>query len=186
MLISDTNKFAFFHFPKTAGSAITAALAPILRNPKSVVIGPKWQMRHHVDKYQHHPVSDCGVPHGYFKASFVRNPFEIVVSTWDQKTSFEEFVITKVLPRQVTAAKWSQYEYLTYNGHLEVDFVGRYENLQKDFDKFCFLVRVPKKQIKMINESKGKDHYREYYNPKTRGIVASMYADDLRYFGYTY
>ena len=189
MLISDSHKFAFYHYPRPAGSAITGALAPLLRNPRPVVLGPHWQLRHHVDNIQHHPVFDCGEPpKGYFKASFVRNPFEIVLSAWNgQRISFEEFVMTKVRQRQVPTAKWSQYHFLTYNGKLLVDFVGRHENLQMDFDKFCYHTRVPKRKIKPLNESKSdKGHYRDHYNRRTAAIVTAMWKDDLRYFGYSY
>ncbi len=72
----------------------------------------------------------------------------------------------------------------------KVDFIGRYENLENDF-------KVVAKELSLgsdvslshVNSSssrrKGR-HYTEFYTKEARDIVAEIYADDIKMFGYKF
>ena len=87
MLVSDSHKFVFHHVPKTAGSSITAALAPYCNLWKGTLPEDKhgWQVKFH-NVGLHLPVKEVinsvsDYPREYYSFAFVRNPFEAVSYT---------------------------------------------------------------------------------------------------------
>ena len=82
-----------------------------------------------------------------------------------------------------------QYEFI-YNpeGRLLVDFVGKFENMQEDFDKLCDHFGVPHTPVPHKNKTQYRNvrHYAQYYDDKTREIVADKYAKDIQLFGYKF
>ena len=196
MLLSDSHKFAFYHYPKTGGSSMTAVLAPYLRYPQEVppVERGGWQGRHHLDGIQHAPIRlvTTPPPADYLKAVFIRNPFEIIVSAWPiDQIPFDKFVYEEIETRQHITLRFTILESIVDEAGRLPDFIGRYENMAKDWKKFCKLVRLPKLKLpyKNIKENKWNRHksddYRQYYTQYSRRVVEEVFGNDLKYFGYS-
>ena len=67
-----------------------------------------------------------------------------------------------------------------------VNFIGRYENLEEDFLKVQWEIGI-REPIELPHYNPG-DHrpYQEYYDDKTRGMVAEMYKEDIERYEYTF
>lgn len=127
----------------------------------------------------------------YFKFAFVRNPWDRMISNWKMlmsNISFVEFV--KLYPyRNNLGCIWHTLPMWTHifdnKGNKLVDFIGKFENLQEDFNTICDKIGIPQKQLPHKNATKHK-HYTEYYDEETKEIVAKKYAKDIEYFGYKF
>ena len=175
---------------------MTAVLAPYLRYPQEVspVERGGWQGIHHLDKIQHGPIRYVTIkpPTDYLTAVFIRNPFEIIVSAWPiDQIPFDKFVYEEIETRQHITLRYTILESIVDNDGNLPNFIGRYENMAKDWKKFCKLVRLPKLKLpyKNIKENKWKrpksDNYRQYYTQYSRRVVEDMFGNDLKYFGYS-
>jgi hypothetical protein len=134
----------------------------------------------------------------YFKFAFVRNPWDRCLSAyrWLVRTerlanvTFGKFMknyFNDVYPRPKYSQKMgSQSSWITdKNSNLIVDFVGKLENLQEDFNIVCDKIGIPPQELPHRNSTKHK-HYTEYYDDELREIVAKKYAKDIEYFGYKF
>jgi hypothetical protein len=65
------------------------------------------------------------------------------------------------------------------------DFIGRFENIEDDFERVCERVGLKKKNLRHRNKSKHR-HYVQYYTPDTIKIVQRIYEEDLAFFSYTF
>jgi hypothetical protein len=230
MPIDHRHRFIFVHIPKTAGISVMLALQRtrvklefnrrnvmprLLEHPHRVAILRRLRefstlgtMTNYVE--QHLPatvlrefVSD-EVWRSYFKFSFVRNPWDLCVSTfYYTKRTFETspeaaaadpdfaYLIARsdfagylrALPLFGRYADMSSY-LVDDDGELLVDFVGRFERIEEDFAEICRRLQV---SATLTHENKG-DHlgYREYYTPETSELVARHYARDIERFGYEF
>ena len=144
----------------------------------------------------------CEIDNDIWQASFkygiVRNPFDRVVSGWKDKIKnkcFKEFVVEDLSRFDVnnnTFDKYTNFIVHHFSALLnskyymkELNFIGRFENLQNDFNTICDKIGIPKQQLPHENKTIHK-HYTEYYDDETRQIVEQLYAKDIEYFGYKF
>ncbi len=146
----------------------------------------------------------------YYKFTFVRNPWDRLLSAYnflkkggmnhmDQEfcddilssyDTFEQFVMEWVTHENVES--WvhfiPQYHYI-YDGNMNlvVDFVGRFENFNDDFEKVRIKLGtgIPLKHLNKTKDKKEKS-YREAYTPKMAEKVAEVYKEDIELFGYVF
>lgn len=151
----------------------------------------------------------------YYKFSFVRNPWSRLVSEYRYRNflshkSFKDFVMNK-LPKPSWDDKFRhvmpQTEMLySDEGQLLVDFVGKFETLQQDFDQVCEQLGFSESRLPHINSSDKKSRelrrkarnilhrnkesglhtYTEFYDEETRDFVAQLYRTDIENFDYSF
>ena len=193
MLVSHKHKFVFIHIPKTAGSSVTVSLKNLGQDDaKSSYQHITCQNLKKIFDNQRWTWSD------YFKFSFVRNPFARIVSEFHYvkdghnknrkkyKFDFKKFICKKYFETHV----WHhhadpQLNFISLNKKIEVDFIGRVENLQQDLNIICDKIGIPRQELPHYNKTEHK-HYTEYYDDETRQLVAEKYAKDIEYFGYEF
>ena len=212
-MICHDKKFIFVHIPKCGGTSISNALnvkrdhgsikmiQPLdinltyyflveffnflrrlryLRNNKKLLID--FSTKNYYD---------------YFKFSIVRNPWSRAFSWYnnvmrdenhkrnlnlDSKISFEEFLnkfICKGMLRPQTF--WLE----NFQGQIKLDFIGKFESLQKDFEYICDILNLDKFMLEKRNTGP-KINYRDFYNLHTKKMIEKKYAFEIDYFKYTF
>ncbi|MFH1592953.1 MAG: sulfotransferase family 2 domain-containing protein [Candidatus Woesearchaeota archaeon] len=191
----------FVHIPKTAGGSIRE-----ICNKKGItVIGHSLRNPDYISIEEYKKIS----PKNKFAFAFVRNPWDRVVSAFfylnqggindadnrDRvkylkkfngnfdlfvRNSFQEGKILEQLHFR-PQKEWISNE----NKEIIVDFVGKFENLQGDFNKVCEMFHI-KKEVLPITKKTEHDFYKNYYNKETREMIAKTYREDIRLFGYDF
>lgn len=72
------------------------------------------------------------------------------------------------------------------NGKMLVDFVGRHENLQDDFNTICDKIGIARRILPHNNAAKRDKDYRSYYDKKSKKLVAAFFDKDIKKFSYKY
>jgi hypothetical protein len=73
------------------------------------------------------------------------------------------------------------------SGAVPLDFIGRFEKLQEDFNYVCQRIGLPETKLaNWLGRAADRRTYTELYDAETRAIVADRYADEIQMFGYTY
>ena len=201
-MISDSKKFVHIHLVKTGGTSRNEILSKYLdrkigdQPPPDIM---KSIVNENFDELD-----------GYFKFTFVRNPWDLVVSFFrermvqsgrgrgqykDNAKSFRKFVddVEKGRVRYNITHDFiqNQLSFLTKDGSckgsLFVDFVGRFENLKKDWEYVAEKINV-EKELPHLRKSTGKNkkHYSEYYDEKSKNIIQKLYKHDIKYFKYKF
>ncbi|MCI0490622.1 MAG: sulfotransferase family protein [Blastocatellia bacterium] len=186
--------FVYISVPKTATNSIHAALdsfsSPTVREGFR-----KWK---HLPAREIRPrVEDW---ESRFKFGFVRNTFDMLVSwffyqkqdrtqrEYDRFDSFESWVKSGC-PEHWTSrggpSPFLQCEFFMEDDSVIVDFIGRYENLNEDFDHVCRRVGVRPPPLPELNKS-NHNNYRAYYDEEMIGIVSALFARDLEMFDYRF
>lgn len=75
----------------------------------------------------------------------------------------------------------------TFFDNITYDFVGRFENLKKDFDILCKRLDV-KCELKNLNKNSHGIHwhYKDNYDKKTKDIITYYYKEDFKEFNYEF
>ena len=195
-MISYEKKFIFIAVPRTGTGSFRTALG----------LGGDWHRR--VSDYCR-VIGEQKIS-SFFKFAIVRNPWDRVVSIfhyhftherdygyrdYKKQLTFSNFVrqinFNENLPKRIMdpSGKFEIPQFMTFTQSCwidrKIDFIGRFENLQQDFNIICDKIGIPKQKLPLKHKTNHK-HYTEYYDDETRSIVAEKYAKDIEYFGYKF
>ena len=139
------------------------------------------EMRAHIDP---------AVWRSYFKFAFERNPWDRQVSLYyhryreeNDRPDFATFI------HKDKKAHINNFGVYSIDGNLAVDFLGRFETLEKDL-RFA-LEHVGLSTAEALPDAKtrfrpGSVPYRDHYDEETRNIVADWYASEIKLLGYEF
>ena len=201
-MISHKHKFIFIHIPKCGGTSIESLFGGSVCGWD----GDNNLWKQHCSLNQIKSIYKIDIDK-YYKFTFVRNPWDRAVSDYKwwirRKSPFRRLLNNSTLKDYLLGR--NGYEYINHlnnrtgrGDHFyeqssfifvkninKMDFIGRFENLQEDFNVVCDKIGIPQQQLPHKNKTKHK-HYTEYYDDETKQMVAEKYAKDIEYFGYEF
>lgn len=202
-MICHRQRLVFVHLRRTAGNSIEAALGGIelfdrwFRRTQvwdnRLHRGRSWYKRDRRGHRIHATAIEIRAAHPtefdrYFKFTIVRNPWEQMASLYARLHShdaafsgFRNWLWRFDLPNGTVP----QSSIFDDEGRRLVDFVGRFERLQEDFDAACDLAGIPRRKLPRTNDSRGLP-MAELYDHASRSIVERLYAPDIERFGYSF
>ena len=179
--------FVFIHINKTAGTSIAHALHIPMEHrtalEKRTELGAReWERR--------------------FSFAIVRNPWDRVVSHYHYRVKTDQ---TGLERNPVPFKEWVRLSYgehapeyydnprmfspqwdwvVDEQGVQLVNFVGRFERLDEDFETIC--ARIHKRAALPHVKKSNRGDYRRYYDDATTEIVRRAFEPDIARFGYTF
>ena len=232
-MISHKHKFVFVHVPKAAGQSVEKFFLEkegsswenradfLLKANDDPTLGPPRLAHLTATEYVSKKHITASEYQEYFTFSIIRNPWSRVLSFYKylgfaEVTTFDNFVC-KYLEDVYQNEYWflrPQCDFIyDKNGTLQVDFLGKMENLKKDFPLICEKLhikseqlphynsspekRITRKGLKLIMQyptllldvfkSKGKQKsYKDAYSEKAKEIVGRLYKDDIEKLDYRF
>ncbi|MCA9048167.1 MAG: sulfotransferase family 2 domain-containing protein [Planctomycetaceae bacterium] len=203
MIVSHAHQFLFVAIPKTGTHAVREALRPHLGSRD-------WeQCRLFVEKAM--PVERlAAIGHGhltccqirehlhpfmwqrYLKFCFIRNPVDRFVSycrfinrdnnrmTRDPLGTMKQTITDHTALRSVLLRP--QHEFVTdSSGRLLVDFAGRVENLQQDFNEICRRIGLPSPRLSVVNASP-RTQFETVPDAELTELLTDVYGRDFHLF----
>lgn len=203
MPICYNRNFIFIHIPKNAGSSIEVALGVHKKEnmveAKDSIIedGVSYSLQHLTCRQLVNHELTKPYFNTYFKFAFVRNPYQRVLSEYfwlgqknidkNKKTpeNFSSWIDTYygIIDKD---HKLTQYQYLyDEENNLMVDFLGRVENFNADFEKLTkkFGRIIKPIQYNATRQKKDVDH-NLYLNNLNKEKIYNLFKIDFDTFGY--
>ncbi len=204
MIINADKKFLFIHIQKTGGTSI-----------KHQLLKCYGSAQFHYPHTMLRQISLKEEEKHFFKFAFVRNPWDRLYSWYkmimnvksetiffqhirDNASNFSEFLdLTEEIIDTVPVGKTSdtqniksiatnQLEYiLDKNGQLGVDFIGKFEQLQDDFNMILQKLHLPVSPLPHLNKTDNRN-YRTAYSDNDIEKVFNLYKTDIVYFKYDF
>ena len=206
--IRHDHEFIFVHIPKTAGTSIHTALGDLPRKP--------FEGRRRSQKIHKHTraaeirrVVGDDVWSRYFVFAFVRNPWDLMASSyrwWLEKADrfpelaehrqaigemegFSAFLKSHYGREWINEFQGNMLDWLEGEGRDEgriiVDFVGRVETIDADWRTICERGNLPFRPLPHENITQ-RGSYRDLYDDEARALVAERFAREIARFGYEF
>ena len=207
MLISKKHHFIFIHIYKNAGTSVTIALKPFVSSRWKWVIERALKKLKIPTRIGQQPFPDFVKAseiinamgresfNSFFSFAIVRNPWDWQVSLYKfmlKTASHEQHDLVKELGSFDEYIRWRcenevrfQKDFIYSNDdELLVDFVGRFEDIEADFEKICSRIGIST-SLPKLNVSNTKP-YQQYYTNETQELVRQTFSSDIARFGYDF
>jgi hypothetical protein len=133
----------------------------------------------------------------YYKFSFVRNPWARVFSWYknvmrddfhktrfnvDAECTFKDFLSLHLDQFEI---KPQLFWLVDKNGDIPMDFIGRFENLEKDYGHVAERIGLENSVLPKLIVGEGS-RYTDYYDSEMRDIIYRHYAEEISLFKFEY
>lgn len=177
----------FIHINKTGGTSISRALG--LRGGHWTALEKRAELGEAVWQRK-------------YSFAFVRNPWDRVVSQYHWRRSINQ---TELKTHPIEFNTWltcvyrdrtpkyyddpkmfmPQLDWISdSDGRFLVNFVGRFENLEHDFQAVCQHLGANIK-LAHLNQTEHAP-YRDYFSAESIALIRAWFRKDIEYFGYTF
>lgn len=205
MIVSNRRNFVFVHIFKTAGTSIKRALRrhamPGWQEPMNQLLKrigvPQFGPQHYPDHMTAGELIEqisLEKFNSMYSFAFVRNPWDWELSHYKYILKHPRHQVHQEVQRLGSFrqyVRWrcdgkfrSQRSFLTYQGQQVVDFVGRFETLDADFQSVARQLDISPK-LKRLNRTR-PTVYQRHYDPQTAALIAEAYREDIESFGYRF
>lgn len=188
MTYSDQYNFIYLAVPKTGSRSIQEYLQKYgIRSAKG------WDPNHDTYEIVKKKLGEEKCKK-YFKFSFFRNPWSMLISAFFFNKHRHNFPTGKN-----GVIEWLNYyrggdPYVPYifdeNDHVILDFIGKIEHLQEDFKTICNKINIPyPENVPHLGKQVFGErlHYTEYYeDPKLRDKIRLMFSKSLSVLNYEF
>lgn len=209
MLISHKRKFIFVHIYKNAGTSITSALRPYAAG-NLMYKGGRLLKKYNLpvpSRFDPRPFETHITASGmirkmgretfdsFFSFAIVRNPWDWQVSLYNymlRRPAHYQYDLIKSFESFDDYIRWRCREEVRYqkdfiyseDGELLVDFVGRFERLEEDFQTICSRIGI---SVSLPVENVSNTiPYQSYYSQESRELVREAFEPDISLFDYTF
>ena len=202
VFISDKHKTIFIKVPKTGSTSIVHSIENIFDKKYNNKLPEEYRCFGGLRK--HIPASDIAkhmpeIWKNYFTFSFVRNPYYHVISAYYQLKNKESHgypslydstkmeSIESFMPYILEHfPKWIRQDLLLFdsNGNQLVDYIGKYENLQSDYEFICKKIGIKHKPLERINANQTNVDYDSLLTPYLKSMIAYELRDTFEILGY--
>ena len=135
-----------------------------------------------------------------YKFAFVRNPWDRLASLFfyykkekiiiPQDMTFERFCYLVYESKIPPVGEYNRRGLSQCNQQIDwldggdIDFIGKYENLQNDFNIVCEQISIPKYKLGHMNKT--GQSYKQHYTSSLIKLVGDIYKDDINKFNYDF
>ncbi len=145
-------------------------------------------------------ITDEEIKKNYFVFTFVRNPFDRLVSAWNMfaqknkaKPNFSDFVKERGVgclmyeDGSFTNDHWfPQSKYVEFDdGEKFTNFIGKFESMSENWKTFAKQHKLNENLLSLGGKS-NHNNYRQYYNDELIKIVSEIYQSDVELFDYEF
>lgn len=195
-MISHHREFIFLHIPKCGGTSIESIFGAWQNDRSKSYFNVGKNQQHY---FLHEILNENPNCDHYFKFAFVRNPFARVYSEYRYikkrkkikfDLTFPEFCAN--LDENILLYSYAYHNtllsdyVLDENNKTIVDFIGKLENFQIDFNILCEYLNLNSATLPQDMSGDYKDHYSNHYTQDSIKSVSKKYEKDLDYFKYTF
>lgn len=194
MIVSAQKKFVFVRTPKTAGTSIEAALNKFANTTTDGRL--TW---HATAAEAKSVLQDWD---RYFRFAFVRHPYDVQVSMYRyvlrlgsahpeyqqirKYRTVSEYVTGHVRTRVAAGRMRKQADFIySRDGESLINFVGRFERLEFDFNEICGLLRLGRIALPELNRSGPISDPRFTLDGAARCLITTLYQQDFELFEYS-
>ena len=185
-MISHKHNYIFIHIPKTAGTSIKNYLNSL--RPKTDYKSPEDPL----EKFGHHKLpyyeSKYKNTEEFYKFCFLRNPYSRMVSLYKYAKRWTEFdssflgfcEFLNIGKKFTNNIVWEEH-YEPQSNYIsdEINFIGKVESINSDFEHICNHLNIPHKELAHDNKSNNASIS---ICKRSSQIIEEIYENDFEFY----
>ncbi len=194
----ETSKSIFVHIPKASGVSVAKALygnmagGHMAMREYELAFGPLFLRQAFVFTFVRNPWDRLHSAYRFLaKGGMNRADAQWAAVHAPYLHSFEGFVTeglqVPTIAESIHVVPQARFLYSPVYGYDAIDFIGRLESLEEDFETVCAAIGATDAPLSHENRTVGeKKDYRVSYTDEMRAVVGAFYRTDIELLGYDF